>query len=683
VDTAGIEALLDSLNSEQRAAANVGPGRLALAGCPGSGKTRTIVARIARMVKEGYPAEKILAMTFTKRAAATMNERLAYLGIEGTRVGTIHSVCFQILQAYLPMMETLKLSESGFGQQIELKKIVQGRKRRRAISPRTAVDISNLQRYIADNKARGATYLYGNLFGRNEQVKDGMLSLAEKWTKRTGLAPVQLYNIYCDLESVRGASGWYDYDDMMNWAWQVLTTDDAALARWRSRWSVIIVDEAQDQTPIQWDLAFLLAGMRSRIVRGAVEMEPPHNLMVALDISQSLYAWRSAEPDIALDFATAEETRLIRAPRNYRSGSLLCEVASDLVHGEPWHLGGRMVSEKNGSSGAVEFMRSDHILLEAAGAVAWCIDRAEEAGTLRGCAILSRLSAILHLAEIECARRGIPYIKRAGGSFVDAKEVQDILAYIRVAAKFDPDGRAAKRALKAPFRKLGNQLFADADRMFSAKGGRISYAECLLLGGGMGHKQRRAIMEFEDLIEDLEGYLDAPGILVERIVRKTGYLNYLREDRGMASVDSSKAAILEELEWLGSLFDTAQAFLSWADQMAISMRQHQKALARADQVEEEALVLSTVHSAKGLEWNYVALCDMVQGRCPWNLGYSQDEERRIAYVGFTRAAEGIRISWSGAEKAPSSPFVAEIYKSLHRLLGASESLENSGDDPPG
>ena len=245
----GLLQLLGSLNEYQVEAVNVGQGQASLVGVPGSGKTRTLVARTGRLAEDGLDPDYVLAMTFTRAAAAEMTARLHGMGIERARVGTIHSVCRQIAAAETDLLEHGRVDERG-KMTIELKKLLSELRRRGAIA-RFGVDFEGVSRFIESCKAGGLCYVDGDPFGLNGPAEQYLLEQGRRWARAAGVNSKMLATIFVEYERRRGSLNLYDFDDMLLWAWMELVADQEARLRWRQRWSVVIVDECFDgRTPV-------------------------------------------------------------------------------------------------------------------------------------------------------------------------------------------------------------------------------------------------------------------------------------------------------------------------------------------------------------------------------------------------------------------------------------------------
>ena len=746
--------LLAGLNDYQLSAVGVGVGQASLVGAPGSGKTRTIVARIARLVADGLDPAYILAMTFTKAAAAEMNQRLIELGIRGVRVGTIHSVARQIVAAETDLFDHGRLDE-GWRLTLELKKLM-GDLRRQGKMPTRGVDLEVISRFIESCKANGPCYIFNDPWGLNMQSEPFVMTQARRWAPAAGLKTQRLMEIYTEMERRRVSCGLYDYNDMQLWSWMQLVGDEISLEKWRNRWSVVIVDEAQDSNRVQWDLARFLVGLHScipgvREISTAPKMDDGnHNLMVGGDPSQSIFGWRSAVPREFMTYAEAKETQQYVLPINYRSNGSICSVGTRLVRGKKWHLVGEMKPfNKDAAPDAVSIRRYDNPEVEAAGVLDEILTICQEK-PLGSCAILARLRICLDLAEIECIRRRIKYIKRASGSFLESREVKDVLAYIRVAAGHDPDGTWLKHLINRPFRYIGREFLRRCEETAAVE--NISLLDAIVnLKRVLSFKQRKAIDELVRLLKDMnaiavkcerqeveaekkgkdsavvvDGKLSmaaierlaahdetktaaedaisnkakaddtnggsgkpgeaddieeptrGPADLVTMMLDRTCYIEAVRREEGLLGMDESKLAIFGELHRMASMFRTPAQFLAYIDGLRVAVQRAQKSGLRVrTDGSSDALVLSTIHSAKGLEWDHVFLVDVVEGRFPCARAEEYDEELRLLYVAVTRAAKTCTVSFTGAPPCADeridraqgrvSPFIHLIQAGIEEL----------------
>jgi DNA helicase-2/ATP-dependent DNA helicase PcrA len=625
-----------------------------------SGKTTTLVARIARLARDGLDPKYILAMTFTRQAAAEMNDRLRVLGVHGGAVGTIHSLSLSLIKESMPqLLMGVSLDESGYKLDTELRRALGDLRRDKIIRRDDVPDVDGLKRFIACCKAGGLCPTFGNSFGVNTQAEQRIVDEASKHMHGTGgLDPDQLLSVYLHLEHRRAAASLFDFDDMQLFAWQSVLLLPEVRQSWR-RWSIVMVDESQDSNPIQWDLARILAGGASRIMPECTNEDPtvPPVLSVYGQAAQSIYSWRAAVPAWLVEFATTPGVALYTLPVNYRSGPEICAVCSELVIREPWHLGGAVVPSSGGkptSEGyrAAFVMQSyPELYAEVCGAIDH-LEKVCEGNWTRG-VVLARLAMALHLVEIECIRRKIPYEKRASGAFFDAKEVQDLLAYLRVASGWDtPDRKWMKRCIRVPFRYIGKNALEWADGE-SRRHGETDYLGTLMRAPMLSTRQVRALHTLETTIEQLGSMINAsctPAECLKFVLDDTMYWDWLKEEGGAMRIDASKVAVIEHVMSLGAVVHSVQEFLSQIDNLTAGV-----ALGRQQQQAKEGnrLVLSTIHRCKGQEFEHTAIIDMAQGRFPWNRGFSSDEELRLLFVAVSRAKRTVSMSCAGA---PSSHF---------------------------
>lgn len=676
-----IDILIGSLNEYQRKAVDIGPGLGAVIGCPGGGKTTTLIARIARLVKDGLPPWYILGLTFTKAAASEMNQRLNSLGVRGVQIGTIHSFCLSVLKEDCPFISALNVDgegeEGGYKLPLELKKVITSLKRRKLLA-REGVDRGEIEKYILDCKSLGPAYIFGNPFGLNSLSDAHHTAMGAVHKKVTGILSETLFQLYMELEAKRAAQSLYNYDDMILWTWALLATDNKILAKWRNAYSTIVVDEAQDSSLLQWDIVLMLAGLGSSIIgiEGVSEKKEGRNLIVYGDISQSIYGWRSAFPEMFLKYCQRDDVGVFPLPINYRSADGICSVATGLVDGREWHLAGKIKSSRGRASWEeISFKEYPHAVVEAKGIIEAVQKIVADGGRYRDCAVLARLSHFLSFVEIECIKLQIPYIKRAQGFFIESKPVKDILAYLYVAAGRDLRGEYIRRTVLAPFKYINKDYLLQADNLFRNAG--MDYLEALLSITSMTQGQRRSIYKLRDLLQELCGLakqMTKPADIIQKVINDTNYIEYLREESGAAGIDQSKIGLLDELKWMASFYPDLPSFLVFINQLSIGLEQSRKKFSATEGSQLDYLTLSTIHQCKGLQWQHIFIGDVVQGRFPWTMGHSMDEELRLLYVAVTRAQNTCHVSSSkavdrrGNELSPST-----LLERLQECVRASQS----------
>lgn len=658
-----LQRLLSGLNEEQLAAVNVGPGLAALAGAPGSGKTRSVIGRLARLVYDGLPGQYILATTFTRTAAWEMNTRLEDLGVTGCRVGTIHSVANQILNTEWPTYAGKLISD------YRLQQLIDGTivklKRAGVLRSTLTYDNKTTLAFIEECKATGICYLAGDPFGLNDMAFARQMKVATAFAEEMNCAEASLMQIYVELEESRHRGAGMSYDDMQLWSWMMLLAREDLRQKWRHTWSTIVIDEAMDCSLIQWDFAQILAGLPSiapeaeKIEGAPVDDKQPHNLMVAGDVSQSMYSWRHAVPELFMEFAMRQDVLLCPLPINYRSVPGICNLGQKLVEKYDWHLVGtikphRAPLEQMPYSIITEY---PSLIEESRGILAMVQQR-----RLEDCAVLCRLSAFLHLVEIECIRARIPYVKRAGGGFTDSQEAKDLLSYLRVANGSDVDTHIS-RMINAPYRYIG---FGTIKAALAEEGPGhdrgVRVVRRLRRGPKLGQKQRRALLDLEECLQELRDKDRPARRELEIVLDATGYGKLRR--RGDAP-DESSSAVIDALLCLAEQHQTSSDFIIYMDRLAASIAQGQRQLRRKDQegAGRNCLTLSTIHRAKGLQWPTVFVADVAAGRFPCSWSNNYDEEVRLFYVAVTRAANEVVITHSrskGLSRGNSSSEISQF-----------------------
>lgn len=682
-----LEEYLARLNPEQLEAASYHGGLAAISGTPGSGKTATIVGLCANLVHRGLAPDNLLAMTFTRTAANEMNQRLLSMGVTA-RVGTIHSVALQILTgAAKTLLDSMRLDE-GWIFERELRQTLRDLRKVKKI-PARGVNFAEVSSFIARCKLEGAVYTHGDLWGLSSRGEEAIGMLARAWQEKTGLSCHEALLVFEEAERRRAAKGIYSFDDMLNWAWAVLVTDSRMREFWQQRYPAVIIDEVQDSGRVQWDIARLISGLGS-IGRGVeVERSDPHpNLVVAGEISQSIYAFNGGMPKLMLDYCKQPDVKVYKLVKNYRSGSRICKVGSCIVVDKSWHISGEMEPMRD-VEGELRLRRCQSAEEEAVDAINQCQEHIAGGGKASDCTVLSRLASGLYLAELECIRRRLPYIKRASGAFFESKEVLDMLAYIRVAACADPEGKALRRAVNTPFRFIGtSSLNRASDR---ARETGESILDWLRKDVDLSYRQKRSMDDLYELLCRLNKMVVAgeklavkraerlaraaeaiamgrdtspgpgedepedepigPGSIIAEVLRVTDYLEEMKRDEGLHQGDDSRTAVIHGLQRIAEQFLSTIEFLKYIDWLTVAVKQGRAQLKRNDRDDGEtvdAIVLSTVHRAKGLEYRNTFIVDVNGGRFPCSRAEDLDEELRLLYVAVTRGKDLVQVSYSDA-----------------------------------
>ncbi|MBV9594060.1 MAG: DNA helicase PcrA [Actinobacteria bacterium] len=664
------EALLEGLNPQQRAAVvHAGSPLLIVAGA-GSGKTRVLTHRIAYLLadREVHPAE-IMAITFTNKAAGEMKQRVGALVGGRARVmwvSTFHSMCVRILRGEA---KTLGLRSSfTIYDADDSKRLMTLVGRELDLDPK---------RY----PARSLTAQVSNL--KNELVTPGA------WTDRATSAHekvlAEAYRLYQRRLTEAQA---LDFDDLIMTTVHLLQNYSDVAEHYRRRFRHVLVDEYQDTNHAQYVL-----------VRELTQGEQPAELVVVGDADQSIYAFRGATIRNILEFERDyPDARTILLEQNYRSTQTILSAANAVIARNVDRKPKNLWSE----AGAGEKI-AGYVAENEHDEAAWV---AQQIGTLgvapSDVAVFYRTNAQSRVFEEVFIRIGLPYKVVGGVRFYERREIRDALAYLRVIANPD-DVVSLRRILNTPRRGIGDK--AEAAIAFFAERENISFGQALEQAdqiGGIATRSLNAIRDFLTLLTSLravgvseDGQLAAPGEILEAVLDQTGYLHELEasndpQDEGRVDNLRELVSVAREFEQQREAAEEAATLDSFLEQVSL--------VADADEIPDAGggvVTLMTLHTAKGLEFPIVFLTGMEDGAFPHMRAQSDPdelaEERRLAYVGITRARERLflsraisRAAWGQPVWNPPSRFLDEIPDDLVTWTGAVNRqpyVDRYGDDP--
>ena len=698
-----LQALLASLNEHQRKVVAFNQGMLTVSGVPGSGKTTTLTALVARLVADGFPPERILAMTFTVAAARVMEQRIAACGVHGAGISTIHSFALQLLKSDGVLLGANRVDDKAV-LWVELEKLVGGMRKDKRL-PRWCDDTGIFRQFIAYCKARGSVHLANDTYNTNDVLGMHMHLMAKQFVKEqkgsvkavTGksdiedslerldqLKPAHLVDVYTAFEARRQGLHLMDFDDMLVWAWVSLMRNPTLRARWQATYDMVFVDEAQDNNALQWDIARLLCGLDSCVLNHSIpvplswvvqEDARDRSLVAIADPAQAIYAFRGAAPHLIVEFSKRQDVDNLVLPLNYRSTQGICHASSLLVRGKSWHLTGDMQAAGRYAQQpldqtlpqVIEFSTPEQ---EAVQILHWAREWQAGGGALNDLVVLSRTGLALQPVEIECLRQRVCYRKRAAGSFFDMKEVRALLAYIRVACGLDPSNAEFERIVNVPFRYIGtNVLMRCKER--SAASGQSMLTILLDESRDMAYPQQRAVEALSSLLRRLNRLAQesvapagkptpGPAGMLSLVLNSTNLMEEVRAKTGIGD-DSFKADGIEELRRMASQFQNPVEFVEYCAQLAEAIRSAGKAKIRqSDKSQNDALTLSTIHSYKGLEAEKVWIAGTCSGRHPHVKSTNLDEELRLFYVGLTRGKSQVVVSWYPGTIPGVSPYVSHL-----------------------
>ncbi len=623
--------LLVDLNDGQREAVLHGAGPLLVLAGAGSGKTRVIVHRIARLVREeGVVPWRILGVTFTNKAAGEMRERLAVL------LGALASELWvQTFHAFGARFLRREAARAG-------------------LSPSFPI-------YDDDDQLRLVKGILAELGAEDGEILGarGALSRIDRW-KGLALLPGELRvgehdvegelarEVYARYEAALGRAGAADFGDLLMRPVRLLEEDERLRARWAERFEHLLVDEFQDTNPVQYRLLRLLAGSRG-------------NVCVVGDDDQAIYRWRGADVENILGFdRDFPGARVVKLERNYRSTRNVLDAAHAVIARASRRREKRLWTEEGpGEPLALVVGQDEH---DEAEKIARTVSLERARGTAGDeIAVLYRTNAQSRPIEAALRAARIPYVIVRGTSFYERAEVKDAAAYLRLALEPRSD-LDLERVVNRPPRGIGEKT-VERLRAHARERGASLYDALAEVDAVPGLKPaaRRALSSFRDTLAGLAK--DAPaldaGIAVQEVLRRTGLLARLEAEHTDEATE--RAENLVELVAAAREFDEATlgappprdpeepvppALARFLEQIAL--------LGEADQATPEGRVaLMTMHAAKGLEFTAVLLSGMEEGtfpREPWGdlspaeAAAAQDEERRLCYVGMTRAKKRLTLS---------------------------------------
>ncbi|AXK73043.1 DNA helicase II [Lysobacter sp. TY2-98] len=641
-----VSHLLDALNPAQREAVCAPLGHyLVLAGA-GSGKTRVLTHRIAWLNEvERVPVHGILAVTFTNKAAAEMRHRVDMQlsgGVRGMWLGTFHGLAHRLLrlhfqQANLP--EGFQVLDSD--DQLRLvKRVMQGLELDETrYPPRQAAWWINARK----DEGRRAQ----NIQGGEDEWTDTMRRIYAAYQER------------CDR------AGLVDFAELLLRAHELLRDSPQLLSHYRNRFKQILVDEFQDTNDIQYAFIRVLAGDTGQV-------------FVVGDDDQAIYGWRGAKVENVQKFLRDfDSAKTIRLEQNYRSTSTILDAANAVIAHNPGRLGKKLWTDVAGGD-PIDLYAAYNEIDEARFVVERAKQWVQAGGSYRDVAVLYRSNAQSRAFEEVLIGEQVPYRVYGGLRFFERAEIKDALAYLRLITN-RADDAAFERAVNTPTRGIGERTLDEVRRLARAEGFPLAAAAVKLASGtALAARARNALATFLKLIDDLQAECVDRTLpeKIDHVLLRSGLREfYAREQKGQLD---SRVDNLDELVSVASRFNWREddedevelpelvAFLSYA---ALEAGEGQ---ARADQ---DGVQLMTLHSAKGLEFPLVFLVGLEEGLFPNNRSAEEagrmEEERRLAYVGITRAREKLVLSYAEARRIHGmdmygmpSRFLREIPSSL-------------------
>jgi len=583
---------------------------LVIAGA-GSGKTRVLTARVARLLERGVEPEGILAFTFTNRAAREMRARIeATVGPVASRlwIGTFHATAMRLLRREAG---TLGLPP-GF-----------------TVYDRD--DQESLLKGILKRLGLGeAGFKVGAVLGRISDAKNALVTPAE--FERTALAPFEKSVSQCYERYQQGLrqAGALDFDDLIGETVRLFLEHPAAAERWQRRFRHVLVDEYQDTNHAQFRLVQALAAGHG-------------HLFVVGDDDQSIYGWRGADLSNVLDFEQAFPGAVtIRLEQNYRSTRNILDAANAVIAHNQARKGKNLWSEREAGR-PLQFALCGDENDEARRIRNWLEEQRRRGRPLRRCAVLYRTNSQSRALETELRQNGMPYEIVGGLSFFQRREVKDVLAYLRLVVN-PADTAAFFRIWNTPRRGLGPVVQSAIESRLAVGGTTpVAALRALRTAGGLKGAARAGADQLLALLEDLQTHVgDSVDLVFSRLLERTSYLQGIEADTDAELAE--RRANVEELGVAAAQF-AAQGrggLLEWLSECSL--------LTDADRLHEDQdrVLLLTVHNAKGLEFGAVAVAGLEEGLMPHASSLDDaaqlEEERRLFYVALTRAEDEVLLT---------------------------------------
>jgi DNA helicase-2/ATP-dependent DNA helicase PcrA len=635
--------ILEGLNPVQREAVTHHDGPLLVIAGAGSGKTRVLTHRIAHLIEDhGVSPFEVLAITFTNKAAGEMRERVAALvGPVAAKmwVSTFHSACVRILRRDAPKL--------GYP------------------SSFTIYDQADSQRLVGycirDLGLDAKRFPPRGVHAAISAAKNDFRTADEMRERAGAVFERKIADVYAEFQARLRKAGAMDFDDLLMVTAQLFRSQPEVLEHYRRRFLHVMVDEYQDTNTVQNELVLQLAGEH-------------RNVCVVGDADQSIYRFRGADMRNILEFEKAfPDATVIVLEQNYRSSQTILDAANAVIANNL----GRKPKELWTDAGEGHLIVRYHADDEGDEAqwVGHEISRLHDEGERWGdVAIFYRTNAMSRVIEEAMLRSGIPYKVVGGTRFYDRREIKDALAYLK--AVVNPvDEVSVKRVLNVPKRGVGDSTIGRLDAWANAGG--VTFVEALRRNdeAGVSGRAVRGIAEFLEVIDELaeRAVNEGPAALLEGLLERSGYLAELQAEHSIEA--EGRLENLAELIGLARDFTEVNEFLEQVSLVADT----DDLPADAD---ESQVVLMTLHAAKGLEFPSVFLVGMEDGVFPHLRALGEpvelEEERRLAYVGITRARQRLyltnawsRMLYGTTQYNPPSRFLDEIPTALqHHASGS-------------
>ena len=633
--------LLEGLNDAQREAVATPPGPVLVLAGAGSGKTRVLTQRVAWLVGvDNISPQSILAVTFTNKASQEMRGRIEHIlgfPVGGMWAGTFHGLSHRLLRAHY--------QEAGLPQTFQILDSEDQLRVVRRVVKSLSLDESywppkKLQWYINAHKEAGRRPAQ---LGHRDDPQE-----------------MQMIRVYAAYEELCQRSGLVDFAELLLRAFELMRDNETIRTHYQSRFQHVLVDEFQDTNSIQYEWLKLFAA-------------PQNNLFVVGDDDQSIYGWRGAKVENILRFEKEfPNTKTVRLEQNYRSTGNILNAANAVIANNQGRLGKQLWTD--GSDGeAITLFSAANEIEESRYVLERIKHWEDQGGQRREIAILYRSNAQSRVFEETLFRAGVPYRVYGGLRFFERQEIKDALAYLRLIANRNDDA-SFDRVVNLPTRGIGNRTMESVREEAKQKSLSLwAAARQVLDSGALAPRAQNALAGFLNLIEQLDHDTAdlSLGEQTEIVLDGSGLMDHYRKEKG-----EKAEARIENLE---ELVSAARSFEDVDEELGplAAFLSHAALEAGEGQAKEweDCVQLMSLHSAKGLEFPLVFLTGMEEGLFPHQRSIDEpgrlEEERRLCYVGITRAMQELHLSHADVRRlygnehyATPSRFLDEIPEDL-------------------
>ncbi len=648
-----MENLLENLNKEQVEAVKTTKGPLLILAGAGSGKTKVLTTRIAYMIQNGVRPRNILAVTFTNKAAKEMKERIGKIIGEDTVkymwVGTFHGICGRILR------ENIDKYNTATGKHLDKNFTIYDDSDTNQIITR-AIKKLNLDDKVYQTKLVKSVI---------SNAKNKMQDATTFATYARDFKSQKIASVYEEYEKTLNANNAIDFDDMLMLTVKLLEQNEDVRKLYYERFQHIMVDEYQDTNLAQYRLVNMLyTNMKD-------EISPERSLCVVGDVDQSIYSWRGADFTIIMNFQKDyKNTKLIKLEQNYRSTAHILNAANSVIENNDERLDKVLYSNKGDGEKLSYYIASDEA--DEANYIISNIKRTAN-GNYNKFAILYRTNNQSRALEEACMATGLPYRIYGGTKFYDRAEVKTVLCYLKLINNTD-DSQSLRRVINIPKRGIGDTTMQNLTKFANERDISLYEAIKICEQSELNTKTQSKLKDFANLIYKFQQAKDSYTLkeFVTLVIEKSGYLAELQAKA------ANDPEYQDDINNLQELVNVAEEFVPEEEDNILGEFLQQVALVSdLDSMDEETnnITMMTLHAAKGLEFPIVFIAGMDEGIFPsqrtLQVPSEVEEERRLMYVGITRAEEKLylvsakrRQTWGEYKYYNPSRFIEEIPQNL-------------------